>query len=186
MPNRSGTAASKSSYDQFKEFGGKRYTGMKVGRRHKWRYEAGEWNETKVTPDKWEFRYAVNKRRAGHAPEGSGAPVGTAYHWYILAHQTVTKQDANTYSTDMAGVKYKLAHQRADKGSWSASDKAQRKQLIKILQELIADLEKQAEAPTTTPAATPAAAREPAKAAPAKTPARKAPRRRNGHRRIAA
>jgi hypothetical protein len=185
MPSRSGTTASKG-YDQFKEFEGKRYTGMKVGRRHKWRYDAGEWNETKVTPDKWEFRYSVNKRRAGRAPEGSGAPVGTAYHWYILAHQTVTKQDANTYSTDMAGVKYKLAHQRAEKGSWSASDNAQRKQLIKILQEMIADLEKQGEVPATTPAATPATAAAPAKAAPAKAPPRKAPRRRNGHRHLAA
>jgi hypothetical protein len=26
----------------------------------------------KITPDKWEFNYNVNKRRAGHAPEGSG------------------------------------------------------------------------------------------------------------------
>jgi hypothetical protein len=188
MPSTSGSTASraKTGYDQFKEFEGKRYTGMKVGRRHKWRYEAGEWNETKVTPDKWEFRYAVKKHRACHAPEGSGAPVGTAYHWYILAHQTVTKQDANMYMTDMAGVKYKLAHQRAEKGSWSASDKAQRRQLIKILQEMIADLEKQAEEPATTPAATPAAAGESAKAAPARATPRKAPRRRNGHRRIAA
>src|SRR6185436_14775878 len=186
MPGRNEGSAGKakrSGYDQFKEFQGKRYTGMKVGRRHKWRYDAGEWNETKVTPDKWEFRFAVNKRRAGHAPEGSGAPVGTAYHWYILAHQTVTKLDANSYSTDMAGVKYKLAHQRADKGSWSASDKAQRKQLIKILQEMIAELEKQAEPPATTPAAQPAAASKPARAAPAPKPAR---RRGNGHRRMAA
>jgi hypothetical protein len=66
MPSTSGSTASraKTGYDQFKEFEGKRYTGMKVGRRHKWRYEAGEWNETKVTPDKWEFRYAVKKHRA--------------------------------------------------------------------------------------------------------------------------
>jgi hypothetical protein len=185
MPGRNGGSAGKakrSGYDEFKEFQGKRYTGMKVGRRHKWKYDPGEWNETKVTPDKWEFRYAVNKRRAGHAPEGSGAPVGTAYHWYILAHQTVTKLDANSYSTDMAGVKYKLAHQRADKGSWSASDKAQRKQLIKILQEMIADLEKQAEPPSTTPATQPAAQSRPARAAPPK-PARK---RGNGHRKMAA
>jgi hypothetical protein len=193
--NRGGAVPPRTGYDQVKEFQGKRYTGMKVGRRHKWRYEPGEWNETKVTPDKWEFRYAVTKRRAGHAPEGSGAPVGTAYHWYILAHQTVTKLDANSYSTDMAGVKYKLAHQRAEKGTWNASDKAQRKRLIQILQEMIADLEKQGEEPATTPSATPAAATAPAKAAPpadreatAKkaTPARKPPRRRNGHKRLAA
>jgi hypothetical protein len=60
-----------ATYDAFKNFEGKRYTGMKVGRGHKWNYEAGEWTEKKVTPDKWEFRYAVHKRRKGRAPEGS-------------------------------------------------------------------------------------------------------------------
>jgi hypothetical protein len=183
---RSGSAPARASYDQFKEFQGKRYTGMKVGRRHKWTYDPGEWNETKVTPDKWEFSYAVKKHRHGHAPEGSGAPVGTAYHWYILAHQTVTKLDANSYSTDMAGVKYKLAHQRADKGSWSASDRAQRRQLIKILQEAIADLEKEAEEPATTPAATPATKAAPARAQPAPTAKKPARRRGSHHKRLAA
>jgi hypothetical protein len=137
-----------ASYDRFKEFGGKRYTGMQVGRRHKWRYDPGEWTEKKVTPDKWEFAYSVVKRRAGKAPEGSGAPVGTAYHWYILADQTVTKLDANSYTTEMAGLKYKLAHRRADKQSWSASERAQRKRLIQILREMISELEKSPEAPT--------------------------------------
>jgi len=177
MPTRVG------SYDRFKEFQGKRYTGMQVGRRHKWRYDPGEWTEKKVTPDKWEFQYAVKKHRHGKAPEGSGAPVGTAYHWYILAHQTVTKQDANSYTTEMVGVKHKLAHRRADKGSWSASDPAQRRQLIKILEGMIAELEKPveeapAEAQPTTEAAK-KAADKPAR------PARKPPRGRS-HKRLAA
>jgi hypothetical protein len=60
------------SYNQFKEFQGKNYTGMKVGRTHKWYYDKGEWKEKKVTPDKWQFSYDVTKRRAGNAPEGSG------------------------------------------------------------------------------------------------------------------
>jgi hypothetical protein len=134
-------SAKHDAYDSFKEFEGKRYTGMKVGRGHKWQYEPGIWTEKKVTPDQWEIRFAVTKRRRGKAPEGSGVPVGTAYHWYILAHQTVTKLDANSYETDMAGVKYKLAHRRADKSSWSASDRAQRKRLIKILRKMADDLE---------------------------------------------
>lgn len=151
-------AKARSSYDRFKEFEGKRYTGMKVGRRHKWRYDAGEWTEKKVTPDKWEFQYAVTKRRAGKAPEGSGAPVGTAYRWYILAHQVVTKLDANSYTTEMAGLKYKLAHKRAEKESWNASENAQRKHLVAILRELIAELEKPAEQQPVAPAPTPALA----------------------------
>src|ERR687898_3443308 len=100
------------SYNQFKEFEGKKYTGMKVGRTHKWYYDKGEWKEKKLTPDKWQFSYNVTKRRSGNAPEGSGVPVGTEYHWYILANQTVKKLDANNYTTSMTGMKYKLAHKR--------------------------------------------------------------------------
>ena len=86
---------------------------MKIGRSHTWHYDKGQWKEKKVTPDQWLINYAVKKRRAGKAPEGSGVPVGTEYHWYILAHQNVTKLDANDYSTSMTGFKFKLAHKRA-------------------------------------------------------------------------
>ena len=132
-----------AGYNAFKEFEGQRYTGMKVGRSHKWYYDQGEWKEKKITPDKWEFTYAVTKRRAGRAPEGSGVPVGTEYHWYIVAHQNVRKLNANDYSTSMAGLKFKVAHRRADTGKWSASDAAQRRRMIKLLQEMIQDLQRQ-------------------------------------------
>jgi hypothetical protein len=128
------------SYNQFKEFEGKKYTGMKVGRTHKWYYDKGEWKEKKVTPDKWQFTYNVTKRRAGIAPEGSGVPLGTEYHWYILANQNVKKIDANSYTTSMIGLKYKVAHKRAEKNSWSSSEDAQRKRLIEILQRSIEEL----------------------------------------------
>src|SRR5436853_5050123 len=64
------------SYNEFKEYEGQRYTGMKIGRSHKWNYDPGQWKETKITPDLWQVSYAVTKRRAGHALEGSGVPVG--------------------------------------------------------------------------------------------------------------
>src|SRR5436190_782287 len=131
------------TYDAFKEFEGRRYTGMRVGRGHKWNYDPGEWTEKKVTPDQWEIHYAVTKRRVGKAPEGSGVPVGTGYHWYILAHQNVTKLNANEYTTSMTGMKFKLAHRRADKGTWSASVQAQRRNLIKILKRVAEDLERE-------------------------------------------
>jgi hypothetical protein len=131
------------TYNEYKEFEGKQYTGMKVGRSHKWYYDKGEWKEKKITPDKWEFTYAVNKRRAGHAPEGSGVPVGTEYHWYILAHQNVRKLDANNYTTSMTGLKYKLAHKRAEKEKWNSTDNTQRKRLIEVLQELIDQLKRE-------------------------------------------
>ena len=59
------------TYNAFKVFEGRKYTGMKVGGRHKWYYDKGEWNEKKVTPDRWGFSYAVAKRRAGQIGGGS-------------------------------------------------------------------------------------------------------------------
>jgi hypothetical protein len=131
-----------ATYNEFKEFEGQQYTGMKIGRSHKWNYDKGIWKETKMTPDLWQINYGVVKRRAGKAPEGSGVPVGTEYHWYILAHQNVRKLDANSYTTTLTGVKYKLAHKRADKDKWSVTDKTQRKRLIRLLQDMIKQLEK--------------------------------------------
>ena len=131
-----------ASYNKIKMFNGRQYTGMSIGRSHKWYYDKGEWKEKKVTPDLWEIHYAVTKRRAGKAPEGSGAAIGTGYHWYILAHQKVIKLNADDYTTELSGLKFKLAHKRAVKGSWSSSATAQRKQLVKFLKEMIKQLEK--------------------------------------------
>ena len=52
------------TYNAYKEFEGQQYTGMKIGRSHKWYYDKGEWKEKKITPDKWEFTYAVNKKKS--------------------------------------------------------------------------------------------------------------------------
>jgi hypothetical protein len=95
----------KNAYDDFKNFGAEVYTGMQVGRSHTWHYDRGEWKEKKLAPDRWEISYAVTKRRAGKAPRGSGVPVGTAYHWFILSHQFVEKLNADDYSTGMTGLK---------------------------------------------------------------------------------
>ena len=143
-------------YNEYKEFEGKKYTGMRVGGTHEWYYDKGEWKEKKIAPDKWEFNYSVKKTRAWQAPEGSGVPVGTEYHWYILAHQNVRKLDANSYATSMTGLKYKLAHKRIGREKWSSTDNTQRKRLIQILQELIDQLKMEemaediAEKPTPT------------------------------------
>ena len=176
QPPREDIAA---TYDEFKEFEGRKYTGMKVGRSHKWYYDKGTWKETKITPEEWKVEYHVTKRRAGKAPEGSGVPVGTGYHWYVLAHQNVTKLNANDYSTSLVGMKFKLAHLRADKGTWSASTQAQRKHMVKILQGVIEDLEKEIEADAKRPMRVTekkAVARKPARVA-AKMPARARTRR---------
>ena len=161
-----------ATYNAFKEFEGRRYTGMKIGRSHKWYYDQGEWKERKITPDQWEIDYAVTKRRAGKAPEGSGVPVGTSYHWYILAHQNVTKINANDYTTSLTGMKFKLAHRRADNGKWSASDQAQRRRLVKILREMAEDLEQPMTAEAAAeaePKTTPVAAKKANGSKPART-----------------
>ena len=132
-----------ASYNQYKEFEGEQYTGMKVGRSHKWYYDQGEWKETKITPDIWRIFYSVTKRRAGKAPKGSGVPVGTGYNWYIMAHQHVQKLNANDYSTTLMGLKFKIAHKRANKEKWSATTHTQRNHLIKFLKEMVHQLEEE-------------------------------------------
>ena len=131
------------SYNEFKDYEGQRYTGMKIVRSHKWYYDQGVWSEKKITPDEWQVNYAVTKRRAGKAPEGSGVPVGTQYHWYIIAHQVVSKLNANDYSTSLTGLKFKLAHKRADKETWSSSTRAQRKRAVQILRQIADEVEQQ-------------------------------------------
>src|ERR671934_735080 len=150
------------SYNDFKEYEGQRYTGMKIGRSHKWYYDKGEWKEKKITPDLWQIGYAVTKRRAGRAPEGSGVPVGSEYHWYILAHQNTAKQTANDYTTTLTGLKFKIAHKRAGSEKWSATPRTQRKRMIMFLRNVLADLEKQndREAALIGPQETPAARKE--------------------------
>jgi len=148
------------SYNKFKEFEGEQYTGMRVGRTHKWYYDKGIWKDKKITPEKWEISFAVNKRRAGKAPEGSGVPLGTQYHWFILAHQNVTKLNANVYSTSMTGLKFKLAHKRADKDKWSVTEQTQRKHLVKFLEEVIKQLEQAPEKAMSTKASSVKGAKE--------------------------
>lgn len=74
-------------YDAMKSFNGQVYKGMAVGGSHTWQYQPGVWRETKVEPDLWEVDFETIKKRAKAAPQGSGAPVGTEYHWLIVAHQ---------------------------------------------------------------------------------------------------
>ena len=148
-PVRKSTARKKpatdiaASYNRHKEFAGRHYTGMQVGRSHKWYYDKGEWRETKITPDLWRLVYSVTKRRAGKAPEGSGVPVGTAYHWFICAHQRVEKLNADDYSTTLVGLKYKVAHRRASDNKWSAKTSTQRLHLIKFLKDMVRQLEQE-------------------------------------------
>ncbi|QOR38104.1 hypothetical protein HNO52_05950 [Billgrantia diversa] len=128
-------------YDRLKQHEGKGYSGMPVGRSHKWYYDQGEWRERKLSPDEWEISYQTTKRRAARAPEESGAPIGTEYNWLIVSHQRVEKCDANSYETCLEGKKFKVAHKRASNNAWNVSEKAQRKKVIEYLKQMIEELE---------------------------------------------
>lgn len=108
------------AYDDLKEFEGEAYTGMAVGGQHAWHYTNALWRERKVAPDAWEFTLTSVKKRDRPAPPESGAPVFTEYHWYLLAHQWARKIDADSYSTFMSGMKYKVAHKRPSWRAWSS------------------------------------------------------------------
>jgi hypothetical protein len=47
-----------TAFNTFKNFNGKLYTGVQIGRGHHRRYDEGDWKETKITPDLWEISYA--------------------------------------------------------------------------------------------------------------------------------
>lgn len=79
--------AGAGGFNALKSFHGQLYTGMAVGGSHTWNYDAGVWKETKEEPDLWSVDWSANKRRARRAPEGSGAGVGTEYHWFVVGHQ---------------------------------------------------------------------------------------------------
>ncbi|RAK75773.1 uncharacterized protein BO72DRAFT_159526 [Aspergillus fijiensis CBS 313.89] len=125
-----------AGYNALKSFNGQVYSGMAVGGSHTWKYDEGTWKETKEEPDLWRIDYRTNKRRAKRAPEGSGAPVGTEYHWLIVGHQHVKKVDANTYETHLTGSKYKLAYKSASSNSWSVPTvKKQREREVELLED---------------------------------------------------
>ncbi|EED12818.1 conserved hypothetical protein [Talaromyces stipitatus ATCC 10500] len=139
-PNKDGQrslyAVGGGGYNALKTFRGQVYSGMAIGGSHKWNYDQGVWKETKVEPDRWEIDYNATKRRARKAPKGSGVPVGTEYHWFIIAHQYVVKQDDNTYETHLVGSKYKLAHKSISATAWSVPTvKAQRERETDILED---------------------------------------------------
>jgi hypothetical protein len=149
-----------TSYDAPKSWRGRSYTGMKVGRAHTWTYK-GEWKERKLGPDLWEVSFKARKVRKGRgAPTGSGAPVGTEYHWFFApTAQTTRKMDANAYDTHMEGLKWKIGFRPATAKTWdyewAKTGETARQRAIRILSQALADLkadERLGAAPLAAPA----------------------------------
>ena len=61
----------------------------------------------------------------------TGVQIGRGHHWhYDEGDWKETKLNANEYDTKMTGLKFKIAHKRADKGKWSAAGPTQRKHAV--------------------------------------------------------
>jgi hypothetical protein len=133
------------AYSDEKSYGSAKYHGMKVGGVHHWTYPDGQWSERKVKPDRWEIGFTSLKRRNRRAPSGSGAEVGSGYHWLIVAHQWVDKLDANTYATRMEGCKYLVAFKKPDWPVWNTqfrnAKRHAKEKTIAALQDMIRRIE---------------------------------------------
>ena len=132
------------SYDSRKSYRGRSYTGMKVGRTHTWDYK-GEWKERKLAPDLWEVSFRATKKRRGKAPAGSGAAVGTEYHWFFAPiAQSARKLDANRYQTHLEGLKWKIGFRPATSETWdhqwAKTGETARQRAIRVLEHALADL----------------------------------------------
>jgi hypothetical protein len=134
------------AYEDEKSHAGQAYRGMKVGGVHLWTYPEGKWAERKVTPQRWDVAFTSLKRRRRRAPEGSGAEVGSGYHWLIVAHQWVGKLDANTYATHLEGSKHLLSFRKPGWKGWTTQQRGHtsaRLKAIAALEELIEELRDQ-------------------------------------------
>jgi len=136
------------AFNDIKEFQGKQYSGMRIGGSHIWDYNNAVWEETKITPDLWQIKFGAIKGRKVAAPEGSGVPLNTAYHWFIMADQRVIKINKDSYQTLMEGAKFKIGHKRPYWKNMSYAYPGQlsyRQRIIKILHETLDRLEKDEE-----------------------------------------
>jgi len=134
------------AYDDIKFLNGQQYLGMRVGNSHRWNYHDAVWEETKTAVDKWQIRFGAIKTRKVAAPENSGCPLNTGYHWLIIADQRVVKASKDDYQTIMEGTKFKMGHRRPYWKNWSYTYPGQltyRQKLIQIFRETLEKLEQE-------------------------------------------
>ena len=132
-----------NNYDKLKNYNGQIYTGMKIGGTHKWHYNHGQWFETKIAPNQWNFNFQSTKTRFHSAPVNSGAKLNTKYHWYIIADQIASKLDSNSYMTNMKGIKFKIGHKRPKWRTFSYNypeQESYKERIIKILEKTLENL----------------------------------------------
>lgn len=133
-------------FDDIKIHNGKQYSGMRVGGSHVWDYYNATWEETKVAQDLWKIKFDAIKGRKVAAPENSGAPLFTGYHWLIIADQRVAKINKDEYQTVLEGSKFKIGHRRPYWKDWSYAYSGQmtyRQKLIQIFRSTLEKLEQE-------------------------------------------
>ena len=119
---------------------------MKVGGTHEWNYNNGKWIETKMSPEKWNFKFDSVKTRLHQAPYNTGAEKNTKFHWYLIADQIATKLDKDSYMTKMRGVKFKIGHKRPHWNAFSygyPQQESYTQKIIKILEDTLSSLKNQ-------------------------------------------
>ncbi|HLP14527.1 MAG TPA: hypothetical protein VK177_21530 [Flavobacteriales bacterium] len=120
----------------FTEIEGTPYTG--VLNEQTWNLSKATWNESRRNAKSWDILFET---LATKPFEGANElPVGSEFHSYILAHQTMVKTRKNTWKVKLDGKKFKLAHKEEGAG-WSANSTTRRNYLIKILKETLHELE---------------------------------------------
>jgi len=128
--------AKKASVHPLTEFEGEAYNGLRATQT--WAMGKGKWEEQPTGALSWDILFetiAVKPLKAG-----TGMPIGSEHHSYLLAHQKLVKTRNNTYQVRLEGVKFKLAHKETGE-KWSANAGVRHNNLIKILKQALNDLE---------------------------------------------
>lgn len=83
----------------------KKRKGVPKKYRHVWKYK-GRWDETKLRPGLWKFKFNATKRHK-HKSMGSFG-IGTTGAWKIKGIQYIKKTGRDTYQTRLIGTKKPL------------------------------------------------------------------------------
>lgn len=77
--------------------------GVPKGFHHKWKYDGGLWEETKLKKGLWKFKYRSSKHKRSKSYGNFGR--GTKGIWQIKAKQYIIKRGKGRYDTIMIGTK---------------------------------------------------------------------------------
>lgn len=126
----------KKEVSLFQEVEGLPYTG--VPNQLEWTVQKGDWIEKPRNEKTWDVlaEFALTKSFESE----NELPVGSEYHTYIVAQQTLIKSRKNTWKIKLEGKKVKLG-QKISGSALKGNAESRRKDMIKFLKELLSELE---------------------------------------------